>query len=408
MEEGEGLVSRLYIYSAAGRPAGGGDCNKIPGCHVPVAERRPHAPRIITPAAPSARCVRPRDKRPSAMDAIRKLEQENVRVFKNARETGRKLGVGSFGCVVELTIKATGKFAGKKFHEALIIDRDSSILVKECKLMSELIHPNITKFCGVCKLPSCSLPVLVMELMDYSLENIIENDKEHFPYLIAISVFIDIANGLAYLHGRTPRVLHRDLTARNVLLNKTTMTAKITDFGNSRMVDETKVFKSMTQAPGTQVYMPPEAVNPHSKYGDRLDIFSFGHLALYALIREFPKDLLPPTYMTPEGKLAAHTEVERRSEYMEKLNEALPESDHHLQKLTVQCLHNSPAHRPSATELLHWLQVIQKLEQEDFEELYLEATDVRATQKERITGSLMQMQVDLNRRQAETTEHEVC
>ena len=319
------------------------------------------------------------------------LEQEDVRVFKNARETGRKLGVGSYGSVVELVIKGIGKFAGKKIHEALIGDGDSAVLVKECKLMLELVHPNITKFCGVCKLPSSTIPVLVMELMDHSLENIIENDKEYFPYTVAISVLIDVANGLAYLHGRTPRVLHRDLTARNVLLDQT-MTAKITDFGNSRIVDATKIVKTMTQIPGTLVYMPPEAVDVHSKYGDRLDIFSFGHLALYALIREFPKDLLPPTYTTLEGQLAARNEVERRSEYMDKLNKALPQPEHPLYQLTMQCLHNDPARRPASTELLHWLQEIQRLVQEDYEDSYPEASYLRITEEERVGNSFRYQQ----------------
>ena len=334
------------------------------------------------------------------MNAIRMLEQENVRVFRYAMETGRKLGVGSFGSVVELTIKG-GKFAGKRIHEALIFEGDPAVLVKECKLMSELIHPNITKFCGVCTLPSCTIPVLVMELMDYSLEDVIENDKECFSYTLAISIFIDVAHGLAYLHGRTPQVLHRDLTARNVLLDKC-MTAKITDFGNSRIADATKIIKTMTRTPGTLVYMPPEAFNHHSKYCDRLDIFSFGHLALYALIREFPKDILSATYFTEEEDLAPRTEVERRSNYLEKLKYTLPQPDHALYKLTIQCLNNNPTRRPAATELLHWLQEIQRVDEGDEVESY--AINVHG---KRAPSLLEQMPSHINQRPEEIPEYEV-
>ena len=235
------------------------------------------------------------------MDVIKSLERESVKVFRNVKETGRQLGIGSFGSVVELKIRGEGKFAGKKIHEVLIVDGDSQLLVKECKLMSSLIHPNIAKFCGVCSLPTSTIPVLIMELMDHNLEEVIENKTAEFQLdlLTKIAILIDIANGLAYLHNRTPQVLHRDLTARNVLLDKS-MHAKLTDFGNSRLVDATRISKTMTQAPGTQVYMPPEALDAHSKYSDRLDIFSFGHLALYMLIQEFPKDLLPATYTASE------------------------------------------------------------------------------------------------------------
>ena len=289
------------------------------------------------------------------MDATKLLEKENVMVYKNVKETGRLLGVGSFGSVVELSIKGAGKFAGKKMHNALVVDGDATIFIKECKLMSKLIHPNIAKFHGVCKLPTSPIPVLMMELMEHSLEDVIENVKEFtLSFSTSVSIFIDIANGLAYLHGLTPRVLHRDLTARNVLVNRS-MSAKITDFGNSRMIHGTKPI--MTQTPGTLVYMPPEALDANPKYSDRLDIFSFGHLALYTLIREFPKDLLPATYIS-NRKLTARNEVERRSPYLKKLNATLPETDHQLYKLTLQCLDNDPSKRPISTKLIHQLEKI--------------------------------------------------
>jgi serine/threonine protein kinase len=198
-----------------------------------------------------------------------------------------------------------------------------------------------------------------MELMDHSLEDVIDNKTEQFHLALTtvLSILIDIANGLAYLHDRTPRVLHRDLTARNVLLDKF-FNAKITDFGNSRIIDAAKVGATMTQAPGTSVYMPPEALDPHSKYSDRLDIFSFGHLALYTLIRKFPKDILPATYIGPEGRLIARTELERRSQYMESLDLVLPELDHDLYRLVQQCLGNDPTKRPDAIGLLCRLQEI--------------------------------------------------
>ena len=347
------------------------------------------------------------------MNALKQLELENVKVYKNVRETGRQLGVGSFGSVVELVIKGEGskRFAGKKIHEVLVSSGDTSLIVKECKLMSRLTHPNVAKFHGVCKLPSSTIPTLVMELMDQSLEDVIENKTVHYIYTTAVSIFIDIASGLAFLHGRTPQVLHRDLTARNVLLDKQ-MNAKITDFGNSRIVDSMMVSKTMTQAPGTQVYMPPEALDAHSKYSDRLDIFSFGHLALYTLIREFPKDLLPATYTLSNDQLAARNEVERRGHYMEKLNRKLPEPDHYFYQMTMQCLHNDPKRRPASTELLYWLQELQSYEKGNFEDSdlydYYEGADVGATRKERVANTLRLMPNEINKRQEEPSEYEVC
>ena len=341
------------------------------------------------------------------MDAIKLLERGNVKVYKHVKETGRQLGVGSYGTVVELRIRGE-LFAGKKLHEVLIAPGDASHLVKECQLMSQLDHPNIAKFCGVCKLPTSTVPALVMELMDYNLENVIENSAEFSLAMDrALSILIDVANGLTYLHGRSPQVLHRDLTARNVLLDKS-MNAKITDFGNSRIVDAIKLSKTMTQYPGTLVYMPPEALESHSKYSDRLDTFSFGHLALYTLIREFPKDLLPATYTTPGGRLEARTEAGRRNRYMEKLNKMLPAVDHHLYQLTRECFQNDPTKRPSSTELLHRLQEIQRLEQVEGAYVTMTPSDHEGSTKlRRRAFTVPEKETDF-KRSSVVKEYEVC
>ena len=332
------------------------------------------------------------------MDVIRRLEKEGVKVFKNVEETGFELGKGSYGKVVELKIKGVGKFAGKMIHESLIIDKDATLLVKELKVISALEYHRIVKFFGVCQLSSTTLPVLIMELMNQSLEQAIEDKTPHLAFKTALSIFIDIASGLAYLHCGTPRVLHRDLTARNVLLDQH-MNAKITDFGNSKLIDPAKVGAIMTKIPGTYVYMPPEAFGGESKYNDRLDIFSFGHLALYTMILEFPKDLLPATYAGAEG-LMARSEVERRQQYMNMLNVMLPLPNHHMYQLIEQCLKNEPCKRPSATELLFWLQEIVSFEQRYLEELKT-GDDV-----EHPEAVLQQMQAYINKRPME--EYEVC
>ena len=344
------------------------------------------------------------------MEVVKKFEKEGVKVFKNVKETGRELGRGSYGTVVELTVNDEGKFAGKIIHKALISEKSYTLMANECKIMSELEHPNIVRFCGVCSLSSSTIPALVMELMHRSLEDAIDDKATRLEYKTALSIFIDIANGLAYLHCRTPRVFHRDLTSRNVLLDRQN-NAKITDFGNSKIIDLTKVNATMTKVPGTPAYMPPEAFSDTPKYTDRLDVFSFGHLALYTLILEFPGALLEKQHIS-EGRLVPRSEVERRRQYMDTLNVILPTRNHHLYQLIEQCLHNEPTKRPSATELLFWLQEILRLEQRDFEESTTgDYMDIHpgATKAEKVATALKQMQAYLNKRPANVAEeHEVC
>ena len=295
-------------------------------------------------------------------------------VLHGAEETGRQLGTGSFGSVVELRIGGL-LCAGKKLHDMLIDPRNegatrmSSLFLEECKLMSEVRHPHIAQFLGVCFLPSSSTPLLVTELLSDSLHNVLES-RGDLPLRIKQTILTDVAKGLVYLHSRTPPIIHRDLTAQNVLLDKT-MRAKITDFGNSRFIDPKKHTKTMTRIPGTLEYMPPEALEAHSPYSDKLDIFSFGHLALFTITQVFPANLLAATSHDPDTeKLIARTEVERRVQYMELLYDGLKDT-HPLVKLIQQCLHNSPRKRPTALEALHWLDDANALENpEDNEDAY--------------------------------------
>ena len=151
--------------------------------------------------------------------------------------------------------------------------------------MSSLRHPNITQFLGLCFLPGTQLPLLVMERLETSLDDLLEH-MPGLPLSLKRSVLEDVASGLVYLHKRMLPVIHRDLTAKNVLLTSF-LVAKITDMGNSRIVDMRpgQMARTLSKLPGTLVYMPPEALGETHRYGPSLDIFSFGHLALYTLIQ---------------------------------------------------------------------------------------------------------------------------
>ena len=149
--------------------------------------------------------------------------------------------------------------------------------------MSSLRHPNITQFLGLCFLPQTRLPLLVMEKLETSLDNLLEL-VPNLPLPLKLSILENVATGLVYLHKKQPQIIHRDLTAKNVLLTSS-LVAKITDMGNSRILDirPSQLARTLSKVPGTVVYMPPEALDESHRYGPSLDIFSFGHLILYTL-----------------------------------------------------------------------------------------------------------------------------
>ncbi len=179
--------------------------------------------------------------------------------------------------------------AAKRMHELLLdpgnegVQETIETYRRECQLMAGLRHPNITQFLGLCFLEGSNLPLLVMERLLMSVDGLLENAPA-IPLAVKISILTDTCSGLVYLHSMESPIVHRDLTARNVLLTAS-LTAKITDLGNSRMVNfrPGQLAQTLTKTPGTTVYMPPEALSETHRYGPSLDVFSFGHLDLFVL-----------------------------------------------------------------------------------------------------------------------------
>ena len=56
-----------------------------------------------------------------------------------------------------------------------------------------------------------------MEYLPLSLTQCLETNPD-LPLSIKYSILLDVANGLNYLHCKRPPVVHRDLSANNILL----------------------------------------------------------------------------------------------------------------------------------------------------------------------------------------------
>ena len=295
----------------------------------------------------------------------------------NVQRTGIRIGSGAYGRVDEVAIPVTA--AAKTIYDFLQ-DRDETSdqlpkaateFVRECQLMSTLRHPHIVQFLGVCLFPDSRLPALVMERLLTSLHDLLDpeiqpppNTLSFFKIDLKCSVLHDVASGLAYLHERPSPIIHRDLSARNVLLSST-MVAKIADLGVARITPHMRAAATMTKAPGASIYMPPEAIAASatkSKYNTSIDVFSLGVVAIFTIGVNFPCDLEVPTYTDEVSELlVARTELQRRGKYMRDVNEQLRacgqlRGDHPLIRLIQQCLHNVPARRPGIHEVLRLLE----------------------------------------------------
>ena len=299
--------------------------------------------------------------------ALAKAPSLQSYIVQNAEPTDTTLGTGAYGCVIEFTINGA-LCAGKKIHATLLGGQDGELNVveekfkKECELLASLRHPNVVQYLGLAFLPGASLPCLLMERLYCSLDDYLEKRgsidyQPNIPFPLKRSILLDVSSALAYLHNHDPPVIHCDLTSRNVLLTHV-MTAKLADLGNSRLIDMRKVTKTMTTAPGTLLYMPPEALAEKCHYTSKLDIFSFGHLSLYVLTQIFPSNLLAPSEPDPKNPdvLIPRNEVERRIKYFVMLQCKFYENKYQaFIKLIKDCLHNAPGKRPDTATIHKFL-----------------------------------------------------
>ena len=274
---------------------------------------------------------------------------------KQAKLTGIQLGAGAYGSVEQVKIEGE-TFAAKRFRvgKSMNPDKFHKKFLSEFRVLFSLNHHNIVQYQGVCCLPDSKFPALLMEQLQTSLHAYLLNPScANLSLNAKVSILHDIAKGLTYLHNHKPAVIHRDLTAKNVLLSSKSV-AKISDFGNSRIVDidpsSSSELQNTTHVPGTSVYMPPEASTAPAKFNRKLDIFSFGHLALFTATQVFPHFLLPATFIDDDGELCARTEVGRRQPYIDLLVQQLHEN-HNLVTLIKQCLHNNHRMRPTADNI---------------------------------------------------------
>ena len=193
----------------------------------------------------------------------------------------------------------------KRLHDILVSvgreDRkqyDASVgrFQQECLLLSRVRHPNIVQFMGVhyTEQDPCNM-TLLMEQLPVDLGQCIgkcHTENYELALGIKISILVDICNGLSYLHSEDKSkksIIHRDLSASNILLTPD-MQAKIADLGVSKILsNHSRWSQQLSKAPGAHGYMPPEALKDPPDYDCKLDVFSFGVIALYVAVQEYPE-----------------------------------------------------------------------------------------------------------------------
>ena len=288
-----------------------------------------------------------------------RFQFKSVQLFKD-----QVLGIGAYGkvCLAKCDLLLC---AAKIMHETLF---DPSLNEKarphhehrlpfsrfkrECEFLSVIRHPNIVQYLGMCRDPDTHLPVLLMELMDSSLSHFLEDSPAPLPFHVQVNICHDILLALFFLHSNG--VIHRDLSGNNVLMIGN-VRAKVTDFGMAGLIDPSRLSKlTRTMCPGTDVYMPPEAIDDPPIYTEKIDCFAFGVILVQILTRLFPtptsrkKKVKIDHPGLPEGVVVdvPVPELDRRQGHIKKI-----QPNHPLLSIAIECLSSKSVDRPSSEQL---------------------------------------------------------
>ncbi|GAX74482.1 hypothetical protein CEUSTIGMA_g1931.t1 [Chlamydomonas eustigma] len=209
---------------------------------------------------------------------------------------GKVLGQGCFGTTY------LGRWRGADVAVKCVrVSKDTELtsFLREVEAMSLVRHPNVVPFLGACIQAPDQFWLLSEFMSGGTLETWLRpGGKDPLiprPLAHRTRAALQVAQGMAALHGCQPLIMHRDLKPSNVFVDAGGA-ARIGDFGLVRRLLPEESKASLTGETGTYLYMAPEVMR-HDVYDYKCDIWSWG--VLFSETMDGGRLPYWYTYMTP-------------------------------------------------------------------------------------------------------------
>eukprot|EP00929_Paragymnodinium_shiwhaense_P074350 TRINITY_DN38041_c0_g1_i1.p1 TRINITY_DN38041_c0_g1~~TRINITY_DN38041_c0_g1_i1.p1 ORF type:complete len:496 (+),score=144.57 TRINITY_DN38041_c0_g1_i1:64-1551(+) len=198
---------------------------------------------------------------------------------------GELLGRGTMGSVYRALDQRTGEVIAVKevnFDETKAAEkRYQEALENELDICGALRHPRIVSILGHDRIDG-SLFVYMEYMAGGSLQQVLQDFGALDESCLIATYTREVVEGLEYLHGQKPSVLHRDIKSGNILVGLDCK-VKLADFGCSKRTDDS-MQKTMR---GSIPWMAPEVVMNRG-YGSKADIWSLGCVVIEMATAKLP------------------------------------------------------------------------------------------------------------------------
>ncbi|HSA55591.1 MAG TPA: serine/threonine-protein kinase [Gemmatimonadaceae bacterium] len=258
----------------------------------------------------------------------------------------REVGRGGMGIVyLARDLKLDRSIAIKTLPAQLASDEViRARFLREARTAAGLSHPNIVPVHRADEIDGHVF--FVMGYVDGAPLSQLVREGGPLSPRTAIAILHDVAQALGYAHATG--VVHRDIKAENILIERDTGRALVTDFGIARLAEAAPLTATGTVL-GTVHYMSPEQV-AGDEVDRRSDIYSLGIVAFYALSGRFPFES-----PTASAVLVAH--VTRQAPSLASVAPTVPQT---LVRLVDRCLAKDPVSRfQSCVEFIEELERVE-------------------------------------------------
>ncbi|CAA0393652.1 putative L-type lectin-domain containing receptor kinase VII.1 RLK-Pelle-L-LEC family [Arabidopsis thaliana] len=250
------------------------------------------------------------------------------------------------GGVVEVAVKRISQESSDGMRE----------FVAEISSLGRLKHRNLVSLRGWCKKEVGSFMLVYDYMENGSLDRwIFENDEKKTTLSCEerIQILKGVASGILYLHeGWESKVLHRDIKASNVLLDRD-MIPRLSDFGLARVHGHEQPVRT-TRVVGTAGYLAPEVVKT-GRASTHTDVFAYGILVLEVMcgrrpIEEGKKPLMDWVWgLMERGEIL--NGLDPKMMMTQAITQVIDEAERVLQ-LGLLCAHPDPGKRPSMRQVV--------------------------------------------------------